>query len=609
MIGMNSDVVMEAVDSGSALSWHAWATLAVVFATVILLAGERLSPSVAILGGVCILLFLGVIDERDAFAGFSSSAPVTVAALYIVAAAARTTGALGFLTAPLRSGNGYRRDLVHILPPVAGGSAFLNNTPIVAVLGPQVAEWARRYGKSPSSYLMPISYAAILGGMLSLVGTSTNIVVSEILADIPGQEAMGLFEIAWIGFPIVFVGLSLLILVGPVFLPLRHGAGEQARENVRDFIVEMVVTDSPLAGVSVEEARLRHLEGVFLVEIERKGRTIAPVSPSQFLRKNDRLIFAGNVSRIVDLQQIRGLKSAEHQHFEVGTRAVGQQFFEGVVAVGSPLAGATLQEVGFRARYGGAVVAIHRAGERIGAKLGGIVLRPGDVLLILADASFPDRWRESKDFLVVSVLGGTNPVRTSRAPWVLGIIGVLMGLVSLGGVPILQASLLAVFALLLTQVLSISEARSAVDLDVIITLAGSFGLGAGVTKSGLADHIAGLLVDVFANIGGERGILLGVLLATMLLTEAITNNAAAILMAAIALAVANDLGVDPRPLFFAVAIGASASFLTPVGYQTNMMVYAMGGYRYGDFFRVGFPLSLAVLALAVWLIPEVWPFS
>ncbi len=594
------------------MPWEAWFTLAVVAGTVGVLATERVSPPFAILGAVTVLLVSRVIDSDQAFIGFSNAAPITVAALYVLAAAVEKTGALEQVTSRILGSeppgeSGETRTLSRVVFPTAAASSFLNNTPIVAMVAPGVIAWARRTGRSPSRYLMPVSFAAILGGVITLIGTSTNLVVSGLLKD-SGQDPMGLFEIGKVGLPLAIFGCTMMVFLAPKLLPVRTAPGDSIGEDSREYTVEMSVQEgSPLAGQSIAAGGLRNLEGVYLAEIERSGNRIAPVAPETELREGDILLFAGNVDRVVDLHRIPGLASAEEHHFPDDVQQRLRRFHEAVVAEDSPLAGTTLKDIGFRARYGGAVVAIHRAGQRIDDKLGQVVLRSGDVLLVLAADDFRQKWRDQRDFLLVASLGGEAPPRREKAPIVGLVTLAVLVLAGTGLMDILDVSLLAAVALVGLRVLTPFEARNAVDLNVIVVIAASFGLGEAIATSGLADRVASSLLgplDAFGNLG----LLLGVLIATTLLTELITNNAAAVLMFPLAMATATQAGLDPRGFAFAVAIGASASFLSPIGYQTNTMVYGMGGYRFGDFFRLGFPLTLLMILLAGVLIPIFWPF-
>ena len=585
---------------------EAWFTLAVTAVALLLMVRGVFSPGAAMFGAAVVLLVTDVTDADEAFAGFANPAPFTVAALYVIARAAERTGAVApAVAALLGSGGRYRRSAVRLLIPTAVSSAFLNNTPIVAMLTPVVTGWSERQLVSPSRYLMPLSFAAILGGFTTVIGSSTNVAVSGLL-ERSGEDAIGMFELTKLGLPIALVGLVLLLLLAPMLLPTRRAARRELREGARDFIVDMVVVPGgPLDQQEVESGGLRHLQGVYLVRIERGEDSIAPVSPTTVLRGGDELRFVGQAGRVVDLQTMPGLSSKEAEHIPDFEEGAGE-FYEVVLGDASPLVGRTLRDVEFRGTYQGAVLAIHRSGQRIDAKLGDVRLRVGDTLLLLADASFRDRWYDRRDFLLVSHLGEATPRRTPRA-WLVG--AVVVGIVALavtGTTSIVEAALLGAIVLVALRVLTPNEARNAVDIDVIITIAAAFGLAAAIQGSGLADELSSGLVSAFEPFGA-RGVLLGIIIATLVLTELITNNAAAVLMFPIAIAAAEAAGIEARGAAITVAIAASASFLTPIGYQTNTMVYGPGGYRFFDYARLGAPLTAAVIVTMVILVPELWP--
>jgi di/tricarboxylate transporter len=592
------------------VSLDAVITIVVIAAVLVVLILDRTSPAMGVLAGTVVLLLLGVIDADEAFAGFSNSAPLTVAALYVVAAAAaRTrvieTTATWIGTRMPREPKGERGRLARIVVPTATSSAFLNNTPIVAMAIPGVMTWARRTGRSPSRYLMPISFAAVVGGTVTLIGTSTNLVVSGLMED-AGMESMGLWEMAKVGLPFAVLSLIVMVAVTPLLLPERRAPIEDQGEDAREFTVEMIVEPgAAIAGRSVAEAGLRNLQGVYLVEIERDGHRISSVRPDEILAEDDRLTFAGNVERIIDLQGITGLRSAEERHFGRVGSPLDRRLFEAVVAPGSSLVGSTLKEAGFRGRFGGAVIAIHRADERVAGKLGDVRLRTGDVLVVLAGPAFRPRALDRRDFLVVSAMDGEPPPISGKAPWVALVIAGMIALVSTGVLEILPAAFLAAFAMVALKVLTPTEARDSVDLDVIVVIAASFGLGQAIEVSGLAGDIVDAVIEPLGRFG-DLGLLFGVLLATIVVTEMISNNAAAVLLFPIAVTTATQAGLDPRPFAIAVALGASSSFLTPIGYQTNTMVYGIGGYRFADFARLGFPLAILMVICALIFIPLGW---
>jgi di/tricarboxylate transporter len=397
-----------------------------------------------------------------------------------------------------------------------------------------------------------------------------------------------------------------MVLLTDRLLPDRSSPRDTFGAAARSFTISMqVVPGGPIDGRSVGEARLRSLRGVFLVQVERDGSRLAPVGPDQTLMAGDVLTFVGRIDDIVDLQRMHGLESTETGQVDRladGTHA----FYEAVVGRGA-LAGRTLRGIGFRRRYGAAVLAIHRYGQAVNAKLGEVRLRMGDTLLILGDADFRARWRDAGDFLVIAPVQGAPPTRGRRAiPVALIGLGFVV-LTGLGLVPILHGALAVALLIVGSRILSVRQARDAIDLDIVVLIAAAFGLGAAVQESGLGAAVADVLLAAFLPLG-LVGALAGVLLASMALTELISNNAAAALLFPVALATAAVTGSDPRPFVVAVTYGASLSFLTPIGYQTNMMVYGLGGYRFTDFTRLGIPLNLVSIGVGLSLIPVFFPF-
>jgi di/tricarboxylate transporter len=400
---------------------------------------------------------------------------------------------------------------------------------------------------------------------------------------------------------VALVGVVMIVVLAPILLPDRRGPIQQDTEQLREFVVNMdVVPDGPLDGQTVEDAGLRHLTGLFLVEVRRDDEVVAPVGRRTILHGRDRLMLVGRADDVVELQKIRGLQSAERDQLDFFDDPE-HTFFEAVLGESSPLVGTTLKEAGFRGRYQAAVVAIHRSGQRVADQLGQVPLKVGDTLILLSDHRFAQRWKDRHDFLLVSRLGGSAPAITRKAPLV-GLIALGIVLTAATGLTtILNASLVGVVALMGFRVLTPAEARNAVDFEVIIVIAAAFGLAAAIQASGLADRIAALLIGGLGGLGPTAA-LLGILVATVILTELITNNAAAALLFPIALATAQGVGADPRLFAIALAIVASASFLTPIGYQTNTMVYGPGGYRFSDYARLGAPLTLTVVTAVTLLL-------
>ena len=588
------------------MGWEGWFTLVVVVATVTVLAREVIAPALAVLGAVVVLLLAGVIDGEQALSGFSNEAPIVVGALLILARAVSVSGILDPIVASLFGQASGKALMARLLYPLTLVSGFINNTTLVAMSVPPVMALSTRRQLPVSRFLIPVSYATVLGGVITAIGTSTNLTVIGLMRD-AGIKPLSLFELAPIGVPIALAGTTTIVLLAGRLMPDRGASDRPMTDLVREFSVTMsVVAGGPLDGVSVEAGGLRHLSGVFLAQVERNGQVIAPVAPEEVLRGDDVLLFVGRVNDIVDLQRHRGLRSSEQRHLS-RLDGAGHAFFEVVVGAESALAGRTIREIGFRGRYRAAVVAVHRSGARLDEKLGDIQLRLGDTLLVLGDDDFRERWKDSRDFLLVAPLSGIPPTQPRKAALVAAITLGFVVVSAFELMPLLNASLAAALLVLSTRGLTLRQARNALDLDILVLIAAAFGLGAAVTQSGLGAVLAGLLVGAMSPLGAI-GALAAVLLATMALTELISNNAAAALMFPIAVATAQALGVDPRPFIIAVTLAASLSFLTPIGYQTNLMVYGLGNYRFSDYTRLGIPLNLITVTLSLVLIPRIWPF-
>lgn len=561
----------------------------------------RVAPAVAMMLVVTVLLAAGVITTKEALAGFSNPATFTVAALFVVARGVERTGVLGrVVESILGRSESWAVRLGRLVLASAGMSAFLNNTPIVAMLVPPLTDWADARREPASRYLLPMVYAVSVGGTITLIGTSTNIVASGV-AEAAGERPFGIFELTKIGLPVALVGSLVLVLTTRWALRPRRAARKLLEETAREFILNMaVLPGGPLDGRSVGDAGLRRLEGVFLVEIARRGVLIAPVGPTTILEGGDELTFVGKADQVPDLQAIRGLTSSEHTHVK-RFDPKRHPFYEAVIGPGSPLLGRTLKEVGFRGRYQAAVVAIHRSGERIPQKLGQVKLRAGDTLLFIAEPTF-----RRNDFLVVSRIGGAEVEGRPGGVWIGGLLLAVVVVAALGVIPLLQATLVGVAVLTFARVIAPNELRHTIDVEVIVTVAASFAIGTAAETSGLARLVGDVLVRS-AGALGPRGALLGVTVFAVVMAQFLTCNAAAALAVPLGLHVARSLHIDPRAFLMAATIGASSTYLTPYGYQTKMMVFGPGGYRATDYTRLGLPLTLAVVAAVILLAPLVWP--
>jgi di/tricarboxylate transporter len=589
------------------MSWEAWLAVAVVGLVIGLLALTRFAADVVLVAGVTLLLIAGVLTPAEALAGLSNEGMVTVAVLYVVAAGLRETGAIAWLVqGVLGRPKSVAHAQVRMMAPVATMSAFLNNTPVVAMFLPAVNDWAHQHRLPVSKLFIPLSYASILGGTCTLIGTSTNLVVNGLMTRHGGLPSLGMFDITWVGLPAALLGMTYLIFVGRWLLPDRRPVMSDL-DDPRKYTVEMLVQpDSPLVGKTIEAAGLRHLPGMYLMEVERDGQVLPAIAPHQRLQANDQLVFVGVVDSVLDLQRFRGLVPASDQVFKLNVPRPERTLTEAVVSDSCPLVGKSIREGRFRNAYNAAVIAVARNGERIHGKIGDIILRPGDTLLLETDPGFADRQHNSRDFFLVSQLPDSRPLRHDRALLAVAVLAGMVVVVTFEWLPMLQAAMLAAGLMLVSRCVTGRVARTAVDWKVLIAIAASFGLGHALEKTGAAHFIAENMIQLAQ---GDPWVTLAVIyLVTMIFTELITNNAAAVLVFPIALSTSQTLGVSFMPFAIAIMMAASASFSTPIGYQTNLMVYGPGGYRFSDYFKVGIPLNLLLGALTIAIAPLVWRF-
>ncbi len=590
----------------NALGLDAWITIAVIVGTMAMLLWERFSAEFVLIGAVAALLLTGVLTPVQALAGFSNTAVLTVAVLFLVAAALRGTGAIrwvgGWVLGPPRGSFLAQARLVGISSSL---SAFVNNTPVVAMLTSAVEDWSRKSGVPVSRLLLPLSYATILGGLCSLIGTSTNLIIDGLAQAYPNLPPLKMFDPAWVGVPAALVGAVYLMTLGRWLLPDRRGAVEQA-SNTREYVLEMTVSpDGPMVGQRLQEAGLFHQRGLFLAEIQREEHLLPALDADTRLRAGDRLVFIGVADGLAELRQRPGLRHAEDEVFKIGGVA-GRHFVEVVLSRLSPMVGRTLRSGSFRHRYDAVVVAVNRHGRQLAEKPGNVVLQTGDTLLLETTPDFIKRFAQSHEFAMVNLLDDTSPVQRGRAVLSLGILGAMIVANTLLGVDIFVSALVAALAMLATGCLSLRDARHAVDFPLIVVIACAFAIGKALQTTGVAAFVAHALMH---GAGGDPMRTLILLYAcTVVFTEVLTNNAAAVLMFPIGMEASVQLGVHPMPFVMTVMVASSAAFITPLGYQTNLMVYGPGGYRFTDYVRVGTPLSLLVGAVVLWVIPHVWPF-
>lgn len=582
------------------MTWQASISVLIMVAAVAAMVRGLAGPDLVLTGAMALLLVFGILTPEQAAEGFGNEGMLTVAVLFVVAAGIESTGAMDWV---VRRVLGRPKTVlsaqVRMMLPAAGISAFMNNTPVVAMMLPIVQDWAKRTGISPSKLLMPLSWATILGGTVTIIGTSTNLVVTGLASRrYPGME-WNIFEITPIGLTVVGIGLLYITVMARWLLPDRSGKSHNP-ENPRDYSVAFrVEADSPVVGSTIEGAGLRHLPGLYLVEIERDGETLAAVSPETKLRVGDILVFVGVLESVVDLRKIRGLApAADDQVRKIGGPASGRRLVEAVVAYNSPLAGKTVREAAFRTRYKAAIIAVHRSGERLRGKIGDIELRFGDTLLLETQPTFLEMYRNDRNFALVSQVNRSAPVRHDRG-WIAALLLIAMVVSNaLGYTNLFAAGLVCAGAMLIFGCLTASTAKRALDINVLLAIAASFSVGKALEITGAAE-ILGQAIVQFTGPLGKLGAMAGVYLAVMMLTEMITNNAAAALLFPVAMAAAEAAGIEPRPMCYIVMFAASASFMTPIGYQTNLMVFGPGGYRFGDFIRFGAPMQLLLAATTI----------
>ncbi|MDZ3822523.1 MAG: SLC13 family permease [Pseudoxanthomonas sp.] len=586
---------------------EAWMVLALLGLAVALFASEKLPVDIVALLVLVLLLVLGLVTPAQGLSGFSSQATITVAAMFVLSAGLQRTGALRFVAGAIARW-GHRPWLLVLMVMASVGlvSAFVNNTAAVAVFLPLVMAATAQRGMSHSKVLIPLSYASQMGGVCTLIGTSTNLLVHSIARDM-GLPGFAMFEFTLLGLVTMAVGFAYLLLAGPWLLADRRG-GELIRDyQLGKYITELRVPHgAALVGRSVEEAKLGE-QGVYVLELLREdGKVWSP--RSERLRAGDVLLVRG------DWQQIQALHERERLAFEPEFRLRDEALqdddrllVEAMVAPNSRLAGNTLAGTEFHWHTSAAVLAIQRRGEVIREQLKHVPLALGDVLLLLVPAGEMAELRANPNLLVLTEKEDDRGSRR-RAPLALAIMAGVVALAALGVADIVVTALAGAVLMVLAGCLRADEIYDAIDWRVIILLAGVLPLGIALTSSGAAQAVA---AQAMALVGGAGPVaaLAVVYLLTSLLTEAMSNNACAVLMAPIAVATAQGLGVDPTPFLVAVAFAASTSFATPVGYQTNTMVYNAGGYRFGDFVRIGVPLNLLFAVVAIVLIPVFWPLG
>jgi di/tricarboxylate transporter len=574
-------------------------SMALVFAVIIFLLvalySGKLRAEVSFFIAVTVLIIAGVLSPSEALAGFANEQLAVIMLLLVISDIIRKTDVINLVFNRLFQGtksvSGF---IVKMVAFVAPTSAFFNNTPLVAMMMPYVYSWSKKNKISPSKLLIPLSYAAILGGCMTLVGTSTNLVVNGMAVD-AGFDSLDIFDFAWVGFPMVMIGGIYLALFSDKILPSHKDAMEEFKEGWREYFVETEIgTNSPVIGKSVAEAGLRNLSGNFLVEIIRNTSVITPVSPEHILSSGDKLIFTGETNSIPEL-------SKPELGLSLPKECIASELsdvVEVVVSHNSWLIGRLVKNTHFRGKYDAAIVAIHRNGAKMSGKIGSVIIQAGDVLLLFAGRDFGIR-ATGNEFYVISKKENKK-VDAKKA--IMVIVGVLLSVVVSANTPLsLFSCLLVVLAIsFFTKTLTGSEIKRGVNLNMMLIMAFGLALGKAMSNSGAAEFIATNILKI-AEPFGPVAILGMIFLVTNLLASYMTNLAAVAIIFPISVGIAQSLGLPLEPFIMIVAFGGAANFITPIGYQTNLMVYGSGGYSFNDFMKIGLPLTILYIVIGTLL--------
>ena len=580
--------------------------LAILVGTVILFVTEKYPLDLVAMIGLGMLLLAGLVTPQEGLSGFSNPATVTVAAMFVLSAGLQKTGATAAVgRLMVRFGRDHYTALIVIMGTVTVMSAFVNNTAAVAVFIPLVTIVANRRRIAASKLLIPPSYASQFGGVCTLIGTSTTLLVSSI-SEQAGYGSFSMFEFSRMGLILFAAGVAFFLAFGRWLLPDRRMREVSAMYHLGEYVTEMRVRQrSPLVGRSVLESRLGEDHDVTVLRVLEVGEAgWAPLR--QVLQPDHVLLVHGSIPNLMRLRGSMGLEmNVDFKLRDETLQTEDLRLVQALVAPGSPLIGHTLKDSDFRNRYQALVLAMQRRGETINDKLSSIILSMGDVLLVQAHEEEITTLRRSNDFIVLNEVPGAALRR--KAPLAIGIILAVVGLAAFDVFPILVTAVLGCVAMLVTRVLRLEEAYGAINWQVIFLLAGILPLGLAMQTSGAAGGLAERAVGLVGDMG-PVAVLAVIYLMTSVMTDTMTNAAAAVLLAPIAISTAEQIGVDPRPFLMAITFAASTGFSTPVGYQTNTMIYNPGGYKYTDFLRTGVPLSILFWILSVIFIPQFWAF-
>ncbi|MGH9946280.1 MAG: SLC13 family permease [Pyrinomonadaceae bacterium] len=584
--------------------------LAVLVLAAVLFVTEKLRVDLVALIVMGLLLVNGIITPAQGLGGFSNSATVTVAAMFVLSAGLFKTGAVNFLGDFTSSvfKRGFWVGIISVMLIVGLLSAFINNTPVIAIFLPILLGVARETGISASKILMPVSFASMFGGVCTLIGTSTNILVSSI-AEKNGLRPFSMFEFVPLGLAMFALGTAYLLIVGIRMIPERRG-GEGLIDDfsLSEYLTEVVLLpDAGSVGKQIRHAPLVHDLDLTILKIQRGETTIQLPPPDEVLQADDVLLIQCDLEKIRSLQERQGVQLKPQTKWgDENVALANYRLLEAVIEPNSNLIASTLQKAQFRDNYGATVLAIRHGGRLVHKKMSDTILRGGDVLLMEIERTRIPAFRKSGEFIITSEMETTAFRRDKALFAILIVIGVVLA-ATLNIAPIVVTALLGAIAIVFTGCISLEEAYQAIEWKIIFLLAGVLSLGAALDQSGAAALLSSNMLRYIGALG-PVALVSAFYLITSLLTETMSNAATAALLAPIAIATAATMGVNPTPFLMAITFAASASFMTPVGYQTNTMIYGPGQYKFMDFVKVGTPLNIMFWIMATILIPMIWSF-
>ena len=574
--------------------------LTIVF-IIIALYKELMRPPVTFLVAIVGLNIFGILSPKDILAGFSNEQIAVIILLLIIGDLVQSTNVLDrWFDRIFRKAKTYNGFLIRMMAYVATASAFFNNTPLVAMLMPYTFSWSKRNQVVVSKLLIPLSYAAILGGAATLIGTSTNLIVGGLVAEAQAEieiESIGIFDFVYVGVPMIVIGMLYILLVGKHLLPIKRGVMFDFRSSKREYVVETKVKeDSRLIGKTVSEAGLRNLTGLFLVEIIRGEEQLSPVKPEDRIQSGDHLIFAGETTTVADLIDKDFGLSLPKNAYTLNDNGTG--VLEAVIPFNSNLIGKKIRESDFRSRFDASILAVHRNGEKLAGRIGDIVLKSGDLLLLIGGKEVFKRIEGYNVFYILSQVKQISDVKKTKV--IIVLVGLFAAIVlsSLKIVSLFIGLLVLLAFMFISKMITMGQLKKSTRFNIVMIAGLALALGKAMMITGTADYLAEGVVAILE----PHGILVtmfGIYLVTNILAGYMTNVAAVSIIFPIVLSTSIQLGVNPTPFILLIAFASSANFFTPVGYQTNLMVYSAGGYKFNDFLKIGVPLSLIYMVVAV----------